>query len=388
MNSLSIYVHFPFCSGKCAYCDFYSKPSVCGTDLDTYTDAVIAHIRQKSPSFRHRTVVTVYFGGGTPSILGARNLCRVLDAIRTDFTLSADCEITTEANPGDIYLDTDPNPDSRTAALQLLRSSGFNRISFGVQSSNDEELRTLGRRHNFKKAVEAVLDAKSAGFDNLTLDLMYGLPGQTDETWQKSLSDIVALAPAHISCYALRLEEGTPLYARLADLPDDDTVSDRYLAAVEFLVQHGYQQYEVSNYAKPGCESRHNSRYWIGGNYLSFGPAAHSYLDGVRYAYTSDTSSYIAAVNAGQEPAYSEYTVLTQKDQLEEAIMLRLRTASGLDPDILTAQFGIDTDSIEQKLRRYVKHGLCKTDGRIFSLTPEGMFVQNSIILDILDEII
>ena len=350
-------------------------------------DALLQHIRKKASAFRDKTIETVYFGGGTPSLAGAKNLVRVLDTVRDSFVLSANAEITTEANPGDIYADSTRTPSTRYEGLQLLRKAGFNRISLGVQSSNDTELKMLGRRHTYAQAVEAVEDTRKAGFDNLTLDLMYGLPHQTAETWRKSLSDIVALSPEHISCYALRPEEGTPIYAHLSEIPDDDTVSDQYLLAVSFLAEHGYQQYEVSNYARPGRESRHNSRYWTGGDYLSFGPSAHSYMNGARYAYTDNTSDYIAAVNADKEPACSEFVVLTEQDKLEEAIMLQLRMAAGLDLDALAKQFRIDTNRLEQILRTYVSHGLCRSNGRVFTLTPQGMFVQNSIIVSLFEQI-
>jgi len=360
---------------------------LCTAETDAYVTALCAHIRRKSVLYADRTVVTIYFGGGTPSMIGAENLKKILDAVRNSFVVSKQCEITLEANPGDIFLDARMDPSSRQEALNFLRRAGFNRISLGVQSSNDAELRMLGRRHTFHQAAEAVSDARCAGFENLSLDLMYGLPGQTDATWRQSILDIVTLAPKHISCYALRLEEGTPLYARIHDMPDDDTVCDLYLSGVELLAKHGYCQYEVSNYALPGYESRHNSRYWTSDHYLSFGPAAHSCIDGVRYAYSGDTGSYIEAISGETEPQYSEYTVLTEQDRLEETIMLRLRTASGLCPDMLEAQFHIDTTLIKKKLRLYTQHGLCQTDGSVFRLTPQGMFVQNSIIIDILDQI-
>jgi len=349
-------------------------------------EALLRHIRNKAPAFRDRTIETIYFGGGTPSLAGAKNLMRVLDTIRNSFMLSADAEITTEANPGDIYADSTRNPATRYEGLQVLRKAGFNRISLGVQSSDDTELKMLGRRHTYEQAVEAVEDARKAGFSNLTLDLMYGLPHQTAETWHKSLSDIVSLSPEHISCYALRPEEGTPIYSLLPEMPDDDTVSDQYLTAVSFLAEHGYQQYEVSNYARSGRESRHNSRYWTGGDYLSFGPSAHSYMNGTRYAYADNTRDYIAAVNADKEPAYGEFVVLTEQDKLEETIMLRLRMAAGLDLDILAKQFGIDTNRLERILRTYVSHGLCRSNGRVFSLTSQGMFVQNSIIVSLFEQ--
>ncbi len=383
MNKLGIYIHTPFCAGKCGYCDFYSAPPVCAEQMERYVDALCMHIESEGQKYPDKTVDTVYFGGGTPTVLGANNLCRVLDTVKAHFNVCKDAEITLEANPGDIAISPLCRDNSRLEALTSLRRAGFNRISFGVQSSDENELRLLSRRHTFSEAVEAVNDAKSAGFDNLTLDLMYGLPNQSKETWEKSLGDIISLKPQHISCYALRLEENVPMYKLIDSLPCDDEVSDLYDTAVSVLKDNGYCQYEVSNFALSGFESRHNSRYWTGGEYLGFGPAAHSYIAGTRYAYESDVNAYSDAIFDGKTPEMSEFTKIGESDRLSEYIMLRLRMADGLDFDTVKKEFSIDTSPAEEVLDKLIPHGLVSRDGTRYRLTSRGMFVQNTIILEL-----
>ncbi len=383
MNKLGIYIHTPFCTGKCGYCDFYSAPPVCVEQIERYKDALCMHIKGEAQKYHNKTVDTVYFGGGTPTVLGANNLCCILDAVKTYFNVCKDAEITVEANPGDITLSPLNRDSSRIEALTVLRRAGFNRISFGIQSSDDVELRLLSRRHTFSEATQAVNDARQAGFDNLTLDLMYGLPNQSKETWKKSIADIIALNPQHISCYALRLEENVPMYKLIDSLPCDDEVSDLYDTAVSVLSNSGYRQYEVSNFAIPGFESRHNSRYWTGGDYLGFGPAAHSYVSGTRYAYVSDVNSYSDAIFDGKTPPMSEFTKIGESDRLSEYIMLRLRMADGLDFNSVKKEFLIDTSPAERVLNSLIPHGLVSRNGTLYRLTSRGMFVQNSIILEL-----
>ncbi|MFR6394140.1 MAG: radical SAM family heme chaperone HemW [Oscillospiraceae bacterium] len=261
---LGLYIHIPFCRSKCAYCDFYS---LAGAEerMDDYCRALERHLAEVAPQAECHKADTVYFGGGTPSYLGAERLCRLLGSIRKLYKVDKHAEITLEANP-----------DSATdrKALKRLRKAGFNRLSLGVQSMDDALLQTIGRIHTRQQVQEAVAAARKAGFKNLSLDLIYGLPGQTMEGWEKTLSDAVGLHPEHLSCYGLKLEEGTPLYRRQGELtfPDEDMQADMYLYAVEFLKQCGYEQYEISNFAKPGFASRHNLKYWLMQEYAGFGP--------------------------------------------------------------------------------------------------------------------
>jgi len=252
---LGLYIHIPFCRSKCAYCDFYS---LAGAEerMDDYCQALERHLAEVAPQAECHKADTVYFGGGTPSYLGAERLCRLLGSIRKLYKVDKHAEITLEANP-------DSATDRKT--LKRLRKAGFNRLSLGVQSMDDALLQTIGRIHTRQQVQEAVAAARKAGFKNLSLDLIYGLPGQTMEGWEKTLSDAVGLHPEHLSCYGLKLEEGTPLYRRQGELtfPDEDMQADMYLYAVEFLKQCGYEQYEISNFAKPGFASRHNLKYWL-----------------------------------------------------------------------------------------------------------------------------
>ena len=283
---LGLYLHIPFCKAKCAYCDFYSLPHS-EEKMDAYAAALARHITEVAPQMQNHRVDTVYFGGGTPSYLGHKRLIALLKTVKKQCRVWDRAEITLEANP-------DSAGDWR--ALRALRRAGFNRISLGVQSSDDETLRRLGRVHTWQQVKDAVAACRKAGLDNISLDLIYGLPDQTMEQWENTLADALVLAPRHISCYGLKLEEGTPLYDRQEslNLPDGDLQADMYLYAVELLTQNGYQQYEISNFAQPGYESRHNLKYWMLEEYAGFGPGAYSDFGGVRYGYTRDLDGYIA----------------------------------------------------------------------------------------------
>lgn len=342
--------------------------------MDAYADALCAHIRA-SGGAKRQTADTVYFGGGTPTVLGVRNLVRILAAVRETFDLAPDAEITLEANPGDLCLRPADGGGNLIPALAVLYAAGFNRISFGIQSSSDAELALLGRRHSFADARHAVTAARLVGFQNLTLDLMYGLPGQDRETWRQSVADILALGPEHISCYALKLEPGTPLYARAAELPEDDTCLAQYLTAAEAFEAAGYRQYEISNFAQEGRQSRHNRKYWTGAPYLGFGPSAHSYQKGVRWAWADDTAAYTRG-----EYREKERVTLTAQDALEEEIMLALRTVRGLNPAVLPDEMQAGAVSVFEK---YMPHGLVRREGSRYVLTPRGMFVSNAIISEL-----
>lgn len=283
---LGIYVHIPFCKSKCEYCDFYSLGgSRDRRTTDQYLQALADHIRETGRLAPDYTVDTVYFGGGTPSFFGAENLEKILDELQKRFHFGADPEITLEANP-----------DSVTPqGLKRLVCAGFNRISIGVQSDQDDMLKRLGRPHTYEQARMAVVRAREAGFANLSLDLMFGLPNQTLTGWRDTLENVLRLKPEHMSCYALKVEPNTPLweYRDCANLPNDDVQADMYLAASEILQDHGYEHYEISNFAKPGFRSRHNLKYWTGGEYLGFGPCAASDFAGKRFTIEPDLRTYV-----------------------------------------------------------------------------------------------
>ena len=385
---LGIYIHIPFCASKCAYCDFYSLPRAGAEAMDAYVRALTAHLDAFAP--RRLAAETVYFGGGTPTVLGERRLLAIWDAVVRNFRVSRDAEVTLEANP-----------ESVGPWLGSLRRAGFGRLSLGMQSARDGELRALGRVHTAARVPAAVETARAAGFGNLSLDLMYGLPGQTLAGWEESVRAAVSLAPEHLSCYGLKAEPGTPLYARRDALPDPDAQAAQYLRAVEVLSAAGYGLYEISNFAKPGYESRHNLRYWTLGAYLGFGPGAHSDFGGVRFAFARDLDAYVraaeklrAGVQTGTDldaafPGFplSERTEISPRERTREWVMLGLRTARGLDMAEYAARFGGDPAPLRPFLDRCAAAGYGAWDGGRFALTPAGFLVSNAIILEALDRI-
>ena len=375
-KTLGLYLHIPFCRQKCVYCDFYS---LAGNEsrMDEYTDALCAHLEQWAPRVENHTVDTVYFGGGTPSYLGEERLRRIMDTVLRRYSVCETAEITLEANP-----DSAGDP----AVLRRLRNAGFNRISLGMQSACSEELAEIGRIHTPEQVQTAVSAARSAGFDNLSLDLIYGLPRQTMEHWATNLSAAVTLAPEHLSCYGLKVEEGTPLFARreTAGLPDDEAQADMYLYTVEFLRNAGYDQYEISNFSRPGRESRHNLKYWTLGEYLGFGPGAHSDFGGVRFAYNRDLSAYLQGVRACV-PALSEQEELSASDRMSEWLMLGLRTVQGLDPAAYEANFHSPFSVFLPFLNQCRKAGYAVLEQACWHLTPQGFLLSNQIIGRLLD---
>ena len=366
-RTLGLYVHIPFCAAKCAYCDFYSLPRS-EEKMDAYVDALCRHLEEIAPRAAGYTVDTVYFGGGTPSYLGARRLIRLLRVIRRRYRVAPDAEITLEANP-------DSAGDKR--ALHALRRAGFNRVSLGVQSADDATLRRIGRIHTWAQAQAAARAIRAAGFENWSLDLIYGLPGQTMSGWQETVRAAADLEPEHISAYGLKLEPGTPLYERQAQetLPDDDLQADMYLWAVEELARRGYEQYEISNFARPGRASRHNLKYWHMEEYAGFGPGAHSDFGGVRYAYEKDLDAYLAG-----ELRLSEEAEIPPVEREQEYVMLSLRTAEGISRRQVEYGYRRPFAPLEQLLETYAAHGLAAPTEAGWRLTPRGFLVSNQII--------
>lgn len=365
--ALGLYIHIPFCKAKCAYCDFYSLAHS-EEKMDAYMAALLRHLEEVAPRAAGMQVDTVYFGGGTPSYLGAARLCRILQTVLRRYDVARDAEITLEANP-------DSAGDWKE--LRRLRRAGFNRLSLGVQSTDDALLRRIGRIHTYEQVQQAVTAARKAKFTDLSLDLIYGLPGQTMEDWQRTLADAVALGPEHLSCYGLKLEEGTPLWQQrqTLTLPDDDAQADMYLYTVAALGEMGYEQYEISNFAKPGKESRHNLKYWRMEEYAGFGPGAHSDFGGVRYGYVRDIDSYIAGRLVLSE---SENDSTLARDY--EYVMLSLRTAAGIDRQTFEKRYRQRFQPMETLFEQYEKAWLASRTEGGWRLTPKGFLVSNSII--------
>ncbi len=374
---LGIYIHVPFCRSKCEYCDFYSLGGPKERRLvEDYLDAVCDHIKEAGALAPNYRVDTVYFGGGTPSFLGWEGLTRIMTSIRRRFDVAADAEITFEANP-----------DSVTEKLlRRLKAEGFNRISLGVQTDNDELLKKLGRPHNYRQAVQAVKLARDMGFGNISLDLIYGLPGQNLYDWQETLTNVLKLAPEHMSCYGLKVEEGTPLwsYKEAANLPDDDAQADMYIAAVRILKDHGYAQYEISNFARRGLRSKHNLKYWTGGEYLGFGPGASSDFAGKRFTIAPDVRGYVEAMKKGGS-ILTDCQEVPARERAGEYLMLRLRTTEGIEAQEYAARFLLPFEPIEQLMRRYADQELAVLDNGRWRLTPRGFLVSNSILVSLLE---
>lgn len=372
IRPLGLYLHIPFCKAKCAYCDFYSLPRS-EEKMDAYVASLTAHLTETAPMAAGHTVDTVYFGGGTPSYLGAERITQLLQTVKKHYRVAKDAEITLEANPDSLF---------DWKALRALRRLGLNRISLGVQSSDDAVLRSLGRIHTWRQVVEAADAVRRAKIPDLSLDLIYGLPDQTAEQWEKTLSDAVSLSPDHISCYGLKLEEGTPLWQRRDSLtlPDDEMQADMYLFTVEYLQNLGYRQYEISNFARPGHESRHNLKYWTLGEYAGFGPGAHSDFGNVRYAYVADLDMYLQG-----SLILSESETMGEAEREREYIMLSLRTAAGLNVKAFESRFRRRFDVAQELLVNYEAHGLARRTDVGWCLTPRGFLVSNAIIGSLID---
>lgn len=376
-NSLGLYVHIPFCRSKCDYCDFYS---LAGQDdrMDGYQRALLQQILDTAPRTKKQVVNSVYIGGGTPTWYGEKRLLELISALKKRFNLSKDVEFTLEANPDSV--------DEKM--LRRLRRAGVNRLSMGMQSACDRELAAVHRPHTFKQVEQAVKAARNAKIKNLNLDLIYGLPGQTEESWRASVEAALALEPEHLSCYGLKVEEGTPLAARAAagePLPDDDAQADMYLWMVERLAQAGYEQYEISNFAKPGFASRHNLRYWQLRPYIGFGPAAHSDFGGRRYSWVRDLEGYIAGVLEGGALLDSQ-DLIPEEERGCEYLMLGLRTVRGIEEWEYRSRYFMDFAPIEARLEELQPQGWTEktAEGR-WRFTPWGFLVSNVLISDLLE---
>lgn len=362
-----LYIHIPFCVRKCRYCDFVSY---CGreADHDAYIDALIREMSQ----YKGIAVDTVFLGGGTPTILSAAQLERLCRAVFGNFKLSSGFEFTAEANPGTI--------DSEKA--RVLLASGVNRLSLGVQSFNDSELRAIGRIHDAKTAYNSVLEAAKAGFENISVDLMTALPGQSMDSLMSTLTAALQLPLKHISAYSLIIEDGTPLaedYSKgLLDIPDEDADRDMYAAAKEFLESKGFYQYEISNYARKGCESRHNIKYWECREYIGIGAAAHSYIDGVRFSNTASLKEYMSgSFRSGEKEVLSEH------DMIFEFIIMGMRMNRGISETEFKARFGADIRAMYgELLARFEKGGFIESTGGYIRFTDKGRDVSNSVLCE------
>ena len=377
-GSLGIYVHIPFCVRKCFYCDFCSSAASAQTQ-ELYVSALVKDIESSSYVFNDRVIDSIFLGGGTPSCLPARELGKILKTIFNNYSVSDDAEITLECNPA----------TADEESLLRLSELGFNRLSIGLQSAHDNELRALGRIHDFSDFDKTFNDARKAGFKNINLDLMYGIPFQTEDSFGKTLEVAASYSPEHISAYALKIEPGTKFYETKNDLilPDEDGEYNMYKSAVRTLKEMGYEHYEISNYAKPTKESRHNIKYWNCDDYAGFGVSAHSCLGRNRYAVVSNVNEYINSItNDTEKKHFSETESLSEKDFSEEYIMLRLRLKNGLSMSEYKNKFGHDIDKkYIERMDPFIKSGHIIYGDECYALSDDGMYVSNYILSEILD---
>ncbi|MBR5309982.1 MAG: radical SAM family heme chaperone HemW [Oscillospiraceae bacterium] len=365
-DPVGLYIHVPFCRQKCRYCDFYSFPK--GEEyFEIYKNRVIEAIDFYGKKYA-RSYNSLYFGGGTPLLLGEKHLCDIMEAAKP--YLTPDAEVTAEGNPG----------IAENIDFSALRSSGINRLSFGLQSANDKELSSLGRIHTKKEAEETIKAAKKAGFDNISLDLMLGIPYQTKESILESIDFCDSVGATHISSYMLKIEEGTPLSkSELRFLcADEEEAADFYLLACEELSKRGFEQYEISNFAKDGKRSFHNLRYWLDGEYIGIGPSAHSFMEGRRYYFERSIKDFI------EKPFDEIEKEESSGGGWEEYAMLRLRLSDGLDTAELYEKFPDAPKNILENAKPFIKPGLLNITGTKISFTPKGFLLSNALTAEIL----
>ncbi len=372
-RTLGLYIHIPFCRSKCLYCDFCSFPHPDEAVMAEYVTALKRDLAARAQLCTDYTVDSVFFGGGTPTLLPDAQLCSVLECVAAHYHLSPDAEVSAECNPATGGLDY----------FRAMRRAGFNRLSIGLQSIHANELRALGRLHGFDGFVRTYHDARAAGFSNLGVDLMSGIPHQTKESFLESLASVVALAPEHISAYGLSVEEGTP-FARMGErllLPDEDAAREMYFAGSDFLREAGYEHYEISNFARQGYRSRHNLKYWSCLPYLGFGPAAYSDFSDERFGNSRDLAAYNRGECIEEMREHAD-----AGERRGEYVMLRLRLSDGVDRADFSARFGEDFDALYGKtLLQYEKLGLAEQTHAGWRLTLRGWYVSNTLLCELLE---
>ena len=392
-KKLEIYVHRPFCAKKCAYCDFLSFPGNMRMRRE-YTDKLLEEIRIQSSFVREYQVDTIFLGGGTPSVLDVTDITAIMGTLKEHYDIAPDAEITIEVNPGTVKME----------GLVAYREAGINRVSMGLQSADDTELRYLGRIHTYDEFLKSFQRVRMAGFTNVNVDLISAIPGQTPESWRNTLKKTAMLKPEHISAYSLIVEEGTPFYDRygghvemesyemsqeerrrlmaLPDLPDEDTEREMYYMTRNCLAEQGYERYEISNYARPGFECRHNVGYWTGTGYLGLGLGASSYLEGCRFHNTSDFQSYVSA-HLDDEAEFcqalrQDMEQLSVKSKMEEFMFLGLRLTRGVSVEGFITRFGQSIRNVYggviDKLER---EGLLEHKNGYYRLTERGLDLSN-----------
>lgn len=367
-------MHIPFCKQACSYCNFHFTTSL--RYKDDLVKALCKELELQQDYLQGETLQTIYFGGGTPSLLSLDDCRQVLDTIRSLYPVNREAEITLEGNPDDVTMEK----------LAGWKEAGINRLSVGVQSFFEEELRWMNRAHNAGQAHQCIENIRKAGFTNYTIDLIYGSPLLSDEQWEQNVQTAIGYGVPHLSCYALTVEERTPLFKQITQQVKEDVDNDKqarqFLLLMQWLRAADYEHYEVSNFARPGFRSRHNSSYWRGEKYLGIGPSAHSYDGRARTWNIANNNAYIQAINNGKVPGETE--ALTDVQRLNEYLMISLRTMEGVNLAQVESGWGKDTAvRLEQQLGRYITHSLVIRNGSCFSLTDEGMLRADGIASDL-----
>lgn len=379
-KELELYIHIPFCIRKCAYCDFLSGPADDET-IVKYVEALKAEIRSQSELAKDYLVTSIFFGGGTPSILSGTQMKSLVQVIRKVFEIADFAEISMEANPGTVT----------RRKLKAYRNAGINRISFGLQSTNDKELKVLGRIHSYKEFLKSFSLARECGFDNINVDLISAIPNQTVESWEKSVRNILALEPEHISAYSLIVEEGTPFYEKYGEgapyedaLPSEEDERLMYQRTEELLEEAGYHRYEISNYAKPGKECRHNLGYWERKEYLGLGLGSSSLIRNARFKNCDDLAFYLEHSDDILQIREID-GALTKEEQMEEFVFLGMRKMEGISLELFEEIFGVSFDKYYGKNLKYLlENGLVLRNGKMLQLTKQGIDISNYVFAEIL----
>ena len=370
-----IYLHIPFCKQRCNYCAFYS--STLYNIKEEYADAVCKELQTRRDYVKGEEIKTIYFGGGTPSTLPMELLKKICDTIYAGYTVCDNAEVTIECNPDDLTEEF----------LAKLRSLPFNRISMGVQSFDDAQLKRLGRRHNADKARQAVRNARAAGYDNISIDLMFALPGSKPTEWEHTIDEALSLQPEHISAYNLMYEDDTPLHRALQrgdfeELSEEENV-EQFQMLISKMKEAGYRHYEISNFAKPGCESRHNSSYWNDTAYIGCGAAAHSYDGKSREWNIADIKEYIKGIESDKRSYEIEH--LTEEERYNDTILTRLRTADGIPLKWMEEKFSERLNRyMLNAAKKHIEYGNIKKTDKTLSLTEKGIFISDSVIRDLI----
>lgn len=372
MKNLSVYLHIPFCVRKCRYCDFLSAPAG-ELQIQSYVNELCSEIHAEAEKYKSYEVATVFLGGGTPSLLSADQTAQIMSCLREDYRLASDAEITIEVNPGTVT----------GQKAHAWRASGINRVSIGLQSSEDEELKSLGRIHTWQDFLHSWELVRSAGFTNCNIDLMSGLPGQSPDSWRRTLRKVIALGPEHLSAYSLIIEEGTPFYELYGEgdgLPDEDLDRQMYQETKSILAEAGYVRYEISNYARPGKECNHNKVYWTGQNYVGFGLGAASMVEHVRFDNVRSMETYLSRTEK-RENCHE----LSCEEQMEEYMFLGLRLMEGVTKSGFAQRFGRTMEEVYGSvIERHCREGLLENGKEFVRLTDRGIDVSNYVMADFL----